>query len=248
VAKKPAWIIDKERGRKAAAAETFWLFGCMRCAMRWPTQQAAARGDAQRARPAGRGCGVRPGLSPRSPIRASFPRRSTRAPSTRARRWRCGRWTGAGWRMWRWQRAGRAAPRAARPGVGPAQRGRDPALGRGFRRARGGGPGAPFRPETGALAKTASGRAGTPALPARAQPRQRDRDAEIHGLPRHRPRRGGSGRHRRGGGRRRDRPAALVLGPRGRACAPARGSCAMCWRAFRPRGLSGRSTSPTPRR
>jgi 23S rRNA (guanosine2251-2'-O)-methyltransferase len=27
VAKKPAWIIDKERGRKAAAAETFWLFG-----------------------------------------------------------------------------------------------------------------------------------------------------------------------------------------------------------------------------
>jgi 23S rRNA (guanosine2251-2'-O)-methyltransferase len=27
VAKKPAWIIDKERGRKAAAAETIWLFG-----------------------------------------------------------------------------------------------------------------------------------------------------------------------------------------------------------------------------
>jgi 23S rRNA (guanosine2251-2'-O)-methyltransferase len=27
VAKKPAWIIEKERGRKAVAAETFWLFG-----------------------------------------------------------------------------------------------------------------------------------------------------------------------------------------------------------------------------
>jgi 23S rRNA (guanosine2251-2'-O)-methyltransferase len=27
VAKKPAWIIDKERGRKAAAFETVWLFG-----------------------------------------------------------------------------------------------------------------------------------------------------------------------------------------------------------------------------
>jgi 23S rRNA (guanosine2251-2'-O)-methyltransferase len=27
VAKKPAWIIEKERGRKAAAAETIWLFG-----------------------------------------------------------------------------------------------------------------------------------------------------------------------------------------------------------------------------
>jgi 23S rRNA (guanosine2251-2'-O)-methyltransferase len=35
------------------------------------------------------------GLSPRSPIRASSPCRSIPAPSTRARRWRCGRSTGA---------------------------------------------------------------------------------------------------------------------------------------------------------
>ena len=27
MAKKPAWIIEKERGRKASAAETLWLFG-----------------------------------------------------------------------------------------------------------------------------------------------------------------------------------------------------------------------------
>lgn len=27
MAKKPAWVIDKERGRRAAAAETVWLFG-----------------------------------------------------------------------------------------------------------------------------------------------------------------------------------------------------------------------------
>ena len=25
--KKPAWVIDKERARRAAAAETIWLFG-----------------------------------------------------------------------------------------------------------------------------------------------------------------------------------------------------------------------------
>jgi 23S rRNA (guanosine2251-2'-O)-methyltransferase len=27
VAKKPTWVIDKERSRKASAAETVWLFG-----------------------------------------------------------------------------------------------------------------------------------------------------------------------------------------------------------------------------
>jgi 23S rRNA (guanosine2251-2'-O)-methyltransferase len=70
-------------------------------------------------------------------------------------------------------------------------------------------------PETGALAKTASRRAGTSALPARAQPRQRDRDAEIHGLPRHRPRRRGAHRHRQAAADARGRPAALVLGAEG---------------------------------
>ena len=25
--KKPSWVIDKERARRAAAAETLWLFG-----------------------------------------------------------------------------------------------------------------------------------------------------------------------------------------------------------------------------
>ena len=27
MAKKPTWVIDKERGKRAAAAETLWLFG-----------------------------------------------------------------------------------------------------------------------------------------------------------------------------------------------------------------------------
>jgi 23S rRNA (guanosine2251-2'-O)-methyltransferase len=40
VAKKPAWIIDKERGRKAAAAETFWLFGIHAVRDALPTPRA----------------------------------------------------------------------------------------------------------------------------------------------------------------------------------------------------------------
>jgi 23S rRNA (guanosine2251-2'-O)-methyltransferase len=61
VAKKPAWIIDKERGRKARRPRPSGSSASTRCAMRCQprAREAAARGHAQRARPAGRGRGRR---------------------------------------------------------------------------------------------------------------------------------------------------------------------------------------------
>jgi hypothetical protein len=222
----------------------------MRCAMRWlnPARSklrlVVTRNALDRwARPC-----LRPGSSPRSPIRASFPSRSTRAPSTRARRLRCARWTGAGWRMWRLQkgRARRASCcwtgcRTRTTWARSCARPRFSAPARWW-------PRASFRPRDRRAGKDRERCAGTPALPARAQPRQRDRDAQIHGLPCHRSRRGGSGRDRWAADQARDRPAALVLGQRGRACAHARVICAMCWRGSRLLAALGRSTSQMPPR
>jgi 23S rRNA (guanosine2251-2'-O)-methyltransferase len=158
VAKKPAWIIEKERGRKAAAAETIWLFGlhAVRDALLNPAREklrlVVTRNALDRLGEAVASAGVEPEIAdPRkfpAPLDPGSVHQGAALEDAAARLGQPGG-PGAGRR--------RAAARASRPGLRPAQRGRDPALGRGFRRARGGRPGPPFGPETGALAKTASG-------------------------------------------------------------------------------------------
>lgn len=99
--RKPAWVIDKERARRASAAETVWLFGlhAVRDALANParsrlrlvvTKNAADRlGDAIAAS----------GMEPEIVDARVFDREVPLAPSpsTRAPRSRSGRWTGAGW-------------------------------------------------------------------------------------------------------------------------------------------------------
>ena len=51
MAKKPARIIEKERARKASAAGTVWLSGCMRCVTRWPIPRARSCASSSPATP-----------------------------------------------------------------------------------------------------------------------------------------------------------------------------------------------------
>jgi tRNA G18 (ribose-2'-O)-methylase SpoU len=240
----------KERGRKAAAAETIWLFGlhAVRDALLNPAREklrlVVTRNALDRS---GRGCGVR-----RARARN---RRSAQVPAPldpgSVHQGAALETRPLDWGSLEDLALGEGAPRLVL-----LDRVSDPHnVGAILRSAEVFGaravvaPARHSAPETGALAKTASGRAGTSALPARAQPRQRDRDAEIHGLPRHRPRRRGAHRHRQGCGRRAWPPGGA--GPRGRGAGPARAHARVvrCLGAHSGRGRnSARSTSPTPRR
>ena len=146
--------------RAAPRRETVWLFGLhavRRRAAQPPARAAAPRRHAA-TRPTGWATRWRPAAwSRRSPTRGGSRRRSTRVgPPGRGA-------GGAPARLGAARRGLRAGPgpgpgrRAPRPGDRPAQRRRHPALGRGVRRPRRGRRRAPRAPETGALAKAASG-------------------------------------------------------------------------------------------
>jgi 23S rRNA (guanosine2251-2'-O)-methyltransferase len=111
VAKKPAWIIEKERGRKAAAAETDLALRAAcgaRCAAQPRAREAPARGHAQRARPLGEAV-ASAGLEPEIADPRKFPApldpgsvHQGAALETRPLDW-------GSWRTWRWAKARRAS-------------------------------------------------------------------------------------------------------------------------------------------
>jgi 23S rRNA (guanosine2251-2'-O)-methyltransferase len=216
VAKKPARVIEKERGARPPPPRPCGFSGCTRCATRWPTRAreklrlVVTRNAADRLGDAHRRAGVEPEIAdPRSFPAPLDPDSVHQGAALEVRRS-----TGGGSRMWRSGR-GAAASRPARPGLRPAQRGRDPALGRGLRRRRRDRPGAPFRARDRRACQDRLGRAGAAALPARAEPRQCHRDAQIHGLSGDRPGRRRYGRDRGAAAEAHGRPAALVLGAEG---------------------------------
>ena len=95
--KKPAWVIEKERAKRAASAETVWLFGlhAVRDALMNPARERLRLVVTKNAADRLAEAIAEAGMSPRSPIRASSRCRSIRARCTRGRRWRSSRLTGA---------------------------------------------------------------------------------------------------------------------------------------------------------
>ena len=180
--KKPRWVVEKERGKKREASETFWLFGlhAVRDALENPerekrrlvvTQNALSRlgGCRDQGRNRARGADPRKFAAPleSGSVHQGAALEVKPLGVGNARR---GSVSGGG---------SRACPcDLARPRVGPAQCRRDPALGRGLRGAGGG------RRRNGTAARNRSPgqggerSAGASALPAGDEPRACNGGAE----------------------------------------------------------------------
>ncbi|AHM04631.1 23S rRNA (guanosine-2'-O-) -methyltransferase rlmB [Roseibacterium elongatum DSM 19469] len=217
MARKPTWVIEKERGKRAAAAETVWLFGlhAVRDALLNPKREKLRLVVTRNAEAKLSDAIAQGGLSPELADARKFPVpldagsvHQGAALEVRPLDW------GA---LDDLVTAGSGAPcvvlldRVSDPhNVGAILRSAEVFGARAVI--------APARhsaPETGALAKTASGGAGTPTLSAGGESGKHDGASARHGFCPYRSRWRRGCRHRRGGGAGRNAPRRVGDGCRG---------------------------------